>query len=147
MVVDASVWVGVFHTGDVHHEIALLLLHQVIAKRVDVHVPNLALAEVAGVFARQTGSSAAARRTVRAVLSVPGLQRHGFDDELADQACAIAGRCRLRGADAVYVALAAQLRVPLVSLDQEILERAARIVSALTPADWLKLKPKGPVPV
>jgi predicted nucleic acid-binding protein len=144
MVIDASVWVGVFHAGDVHHEIAVLLLDRAIAQQLDLHLPNLALAEVAGVFARQTGNSAAARRTVGAILSLPGLQRHGFDDELADQACAIAGRCRLRGADAVYVALAAQLRVPLISLDREMLDRAARVVRALTPADWLKLKPQRP---
>jgi predicted nucleic acid-binding protein len=47
-------------------------------------------------------------------------------------------RCRLRGADAVYVALAAMRHLPLITLDAEVLERTPASVECLTPAEWLQ---------
>jgi predicted nucleic acid-binding protein len=141
MVIDASVWVAVFRAGDVHHATGLAFLEAALARGADLHVPSLALVEVAGVFARQSVTGAAARRTVRALTAVPLLQRHDLDDGLADMACNLAARCRLRGADAVYVALAAQLRLPLITLDHEIIDRARRVARAITPAEWLRSQP------
>jgi predicted nucleic acid-binding protein len=48
-----------------------------------------------------------------------------------------AATLKLRGADAVYVALAAALREPLITLDTEMLERARDVVDAMTPERWL----------
>jgi predicted nucleic acid-binding protein len=137
MVVDASVWVAVFRTGDVHHETALAFLEAALARGTVLNVPTLALVEVAGVFARQL-TAALAKRTVHKLMAYPGLQRHSLDDGLADKAWAVAAHCRLRGGDAVYVALASQLRVPLITLDREILGRAKAGVRALTPDEWLR---------
>jgi predicted nucleic acid-binding protein len=77
---------------------------------------------------------------VRALTALPGLQSHELGMALADKAWAIAVRCRLRGADAVYVALASQLRTPLISLDREVLDRARKVVRMYTPDDWLRLQ-------
>jgi predicted nucleic acid-binding protein len=141
MVIDASVWVAVFRAGDVHHESGMAFLEAALARGAELHVPNLALVEVAGVFARQSAAGAAARRTVRALKSLPGLQRHYLDDGLTEKAWTLAARCRLRGADAVYVALAALLRAPLISLDREMLDRGKQVVRTLTPEDWLQAQP------
>lgn len=140
MVIDASVWVSLFRADDVHHGIATSFVEAAIAARAELHVPNLAPAEIAGVFARQTQSTKLATRTVRAALAIPGVQRHGCDDALADQAYMIAARCKLRGADAVYAALAQHLRMPLITFDREILLRTARLVRGATPAEWLQSK-------
>jgi predicted nucleic acid-binding protein len=56
---------------------------------------------------------------------------------LGDRAVALAASCRLRGADAVFVALAETLDQPLITLDREILERASRLVEAETPDVWV----------
>jgi len=140
MIVDASVWVAVFRASDSHHADGLAFLEAAVAKLEDLHIPNMALAEIAGVFSRQTNNARLAARTVRAVLALPRVQRHELSEPLADRAAALAASCRLRGADAVYVALAEALEVPLITLDQEILDRSRRIVSALSPADWLRNK-------
>jgi predicted nucleic acid-binding protein len=141
MMVDASVWVAIFRSTDVHHGTSLGFLEAAVATQRDLHIPNLALPEVAGVFARQTGNAPLATRTVRAMLALPRIQRHECTDLLADRAAALASRCSLRGADAVYVSLAESLDVPLISLDQEILERAERVVTAQTPERWLHDNP------
>jgi predicted nucleic acid-binding protein len=76
--------------------------------------------------------------TTAAFLVLPGLQRHELPDALADRAALMAARCKLRGADAVYVALAEALGAPLISLDQEILDRSRRLVAVKTPGRWLQ---------
>jgi predicted nucleic acid-binding protein len=50
----------------------------------------------------------------------------------------LAARLRLRGADAVYVALAAAYREPLITLDAEMFERASGVAEAFTPEQWLQ---------
>ena len=66
------------------------------------------------------------------------LSIHPFTESQGETAAAIAAQQFLRGADAVYVALAGQLRMPLVTWDKELLERAAAVVPTLTPAEWLR---------
>jgi predicted nucleic acid-binding protein len=57
------------------------------------------------------------------------------DDVLAGTAARFATQLRLRGADAVYIAAAARLRLPLVTWDLEQRDRAARLVEVLIPGD------------
>ena len=106
MIVDTSVWVAIFRENDVHHGTSVAFLDLAVANQRDLNIPNLALAEIAGVFARQTGKARLATRTVRAVLALPRVQRHGLNDALGDRAAALAASCKLRGVDAVFVALA-----------------------------------------
>lgn len=137
MIVDASVWVAIFRDNDAHHGGSVSFLDAVVAKQQDLHIPNLALAEIAGVFARQTGKARLATRTVRAVLALPRVQRHALNDVLADRAAALAARCKLHGAVAVYVALAEALDQPLITLDQEILDRSSEVIGTSTPSTWV----------
>jgi predicted nucleic acid-binding protein len=138
MIIDASVWVAIFRENDVHHATCVQFLEAAVAGEQNLHIPNLALAEVAGVFARQSRNARLATRTVNAILALPRLERHEFTDAMADRATVLAVRCKLRGADAVYVSLADSLDLPLISLDQEILDRSKRLVNARTPAKWLE---------
>jgi len=67
-------------------------------------------------------------------LRLPSLRLLTIDEELARAAAGLAARLRIRGADAVYIAAAAQLHLPLVTWDVEQRERAARVVEVLVPA-------------
>ena len=55
---------------------------------------------------------------------------------LADVALRLAAHLHLRGADATYVALAQHLDVPLVTWDDELLQRTGGIISVYTPATY-----------
>jgi predicted nucleic acid-binding protein len=143
MIVDASVWVAIFRDTDVHHGGSVAFLDAAVTKQQDLHIPNLALAEIAGVFARQTGKARLATRTVRAVLALPRVRRHALNDALADRAASLAARCKLRGADAVYVALAEALDQPLITLDQEILDRSSDVIGTSTPSIWVQSESSG----
>ncbi|MEO8084200.1 MAG: PIN domain-containing protein, partial [Ardenticatenales bacterium] len=56
-------------------------------------------------------------------------------ETLALRAAEIVGTHRIRGCDAVYVALAEQLGEPLVTLDNEQLARGGSLVVTLRPGE------------
>jgi predicted nucleic acid-binding protein len=56
-----------------------------------------------------------------------------MDATLVTEATNIAAHYGLRGADAIYVAVAKQVGIPLLTWDNEQLTRPAAIISAITP--------------
>ena len=133
VVVDASVWVSRLVEGDVHHARCREWLdNQEVCGGLLV-APALMLAEVAGAISRRTRRPGLARQAVRGLQAIPQLRLVSVDPALADLAAALAGEHALRGADALYVATASQLRLPLVTLDDEQLSRAKSIVTTSSP--------------
>ena len=134
MVVDASVLVSHLVPSEGRHEAS----RRWIARHLDggglVVALALLLPEVAGAIARRTGTPRLARRAIAVVLRLPSLRLLTIGEELARAAAGLAARLRIRGADAVYIAAAAQLHLPLVTWDVEQRERAARVVEVLVPA-------------
>ncbi len=135
MVVDASVVVSRLVPHDVHHQASRRWLVQHVAGGGLVIAPALLLPEVAGAVGRRTGAPRLARRAVQAVLRLPALRLVPVDEVLASRAASLAGQLRVRGADAIYLAVAVGLRLPLVTWDFEQRDRAGRLVEVLVPED------------
>jgi predicted nucleic acid-binding protein len=133
MIVDASVVVSRLVPHDVHHQASRRWLTRHVAGGGLVIAPALLLPEVAGAVARRTGEPRLARRAVDAVLRLPSLRLVPVDDLLARAAARLASRLRVRGVDAVYIAAAAGLRLPLVTWDVEQRDRASAVVAVLSP--------------
>lgn len=138
MVVDASVWVAAFLANDACHSEAAGFLNKLAMDGTEVAAPLLALSEVAGAIARQTGNPAVAEKAVVFLREQAWILLAPLNDALATLAASIAAQRQLRGADAIYVALAAQDDSELITLDREMLERAPGSVTATTPSAWLK---------
>ncbi len=138
MVLDASVWVAALIKKEQHHAESALFLSRLVRDRRAASAPVLVLAEVAGAIARQSRDSARAETGIRFMLAQDWLSIHSVSESQGEAAAAIAARQFLRGADAVYAALARRLGTPLVTWDKELLERAAAVVPTLTPAGWLR---------
>jgi len=138
MVIDASVWVAAFLAHDAHHRDAAVLLRRLVEEGITVTTPLLALSEVAGAIARQTDDSKLAEKIAVFLHAQAWIQFVPLTDDLATAAATSAAQQRLRGADAVYVALAAQRTLTLVTLDREMLERTKESVTSVTPTAWLK---------
>ena len=135
MVVDASVVVSRLVAHDVRHEASRRWLTRHVAGGGLVIAPTLLLPEVAGAVARRTAEPRLARRAVDAVLRLPALRPVPVDDVLARMAAKLAAQLRVRGADAIYIAVAATLQLPLVTWDVEQRDRAARLVEVFVPDD------------
>lgn len=132
-VVDASVWVARLVPQDVHYQASCLWLEATIARGGRLISPILLLAEVSGAVARRTGDAALAERAVEGVLRVPKLGLVPTDSRLGRMAAQLAADLSLRGADALYVALAYHLSVPLVTWDRQQRERASARVTVCAP--------------
>jgi predicted nucleic acid-binding protein len=68
------------------------------------------------------------------VAELPWLRAVEIDESLGLFAAQVAADYRLRGADALYVAVAVRLRMPLVTLDNEQASRAAAAVEVIRPS-------------
>ncbi len=136
-VIDASVYVSRLRENEPHYAASRELLAAVQAKGIAVACPNLVWIEVAAAVRRGTGDPGLARAAVRALMRLRGHTFPGIDDALARAAAELAGELGLRGADAVYVALARRLGWTLLTLDQEQSRRARGLVPTLSPQEVL----------
>ncbi len=134
-VVDASIWVSRFVPADAHHVASRAWLTGAVEAGSLLVAPALLLPELAAAIARRTGRADLASRAVELLARVSVARLVAVDREVAQEAARLAAGLRLRGADAVYVAVAAGLGMPLITWDREQLERASSRVRALTPAD------------
>ena len=132
-VVDASVWVGYLISSDVHHSVCVGWLDNYLLDGNRITLPSLALAEIAGAIARRTQTNTAGYEAIDWIEGLPRVRLTNLDGTLARESARIAVDLRLRGADAIYVALAARLSLPLVTCDREMLERAAARTEVRTP--------------
>lgn len=133
VVVDASVWVSRLVSRDVHHDTSRRWLEQYTEQGGRIVTPALLLPEVAGAIARRTGESKLANRVVNQLQRLPHLQLVAIDQRLGQAAARLAANLGLRGADAVYVAVAEQLMIPLLTWDNEQIAKAGERVQAFTP--------------
>lgn len=134
IVIDASVWLSFLIQQDVNHAATKPWLTQILLSKTPIAAPILLLAEVGGAMSRRLGSPDMGEKAVDRLLSIPTLHLVDMDHTLGITTSQIAARYRLRGADAYYVAVAAQLNVPLVSWDQEHIERTKGFITANIPA-------------
>ena len=137
-VVDASVWVSRFILDDVHHQPSRRWLDRQVAHEEAIVASALALAEVAGAISRRTGRSDLGTRAIASLQRLPSASLIPVDVELAQLGADLAAGLRLRGADALYVALARRLGVPLVTWDREQRERGREAIVAWTPTAMLE---------
>jgi predicted nucleic acid-binding protein len=133
IVVDASVWMSYLVRSDSNHRASDAWLSERLSGGRVVVAPILLLAEVGGAIARVMGRPDLGGAAVDRLLSVPNLRLVAIDHALGLRIARLAAERRLRGADACYIAVAAALEIPLVSWDNEQLDRAREIVQVATP--------------
>ncbi|UCG23378.1 MAG: type II toxin-antitoxin system VapC family toxin [Chloroflexota bacterium] len=132
-VVDASVFVSALYPQDAFHQPSREWLGRQLSDGVLLVAPIIALPEVGGAIARRTANPDLGRQAVLRLQRLPYFRLVPVDDRLGLQAVELAVDLRLRGADAVYVAAALQLQIPLVTWDGEHRERAGGRIAVQTP--------------
>ena len=133
IVTDASVWVSHLIAQDVHHSASRRWMTEMVDHGAVIAAPALLLAEVAGAIARRTGDADLGQKALNHILSTPDLRLVYTDSELGMLAARLAASQGLRGADALYVAVAYHLKIPLVSWDQEQIDRVNDLITAYMP--------------
>ncbi|HKG26024.1 MAG TPA: type II toxin-antitoxin system VapC family toxin [Thermomicrobiales bacterium] len=133
VVVDASVWISVLIASDANHSTSRSWMLQWVDDGNTFVLPLLILPEVAGGIARKTNSQAFGDAAAVSILSDPTITLVPLDQPLMTLAAQHAAGLPLRGADAVYTALAEHQGLTLVTWDSEQLTRAAGHINVLRP--------------
>jgi predicted nucleic acid-binding protein len=136
LTIDASVFVSAARPSEKLYPLSFRFLHRVKGSR--IFCPTLVLAECGAAIARPTGDSLLSGRLVDLIRYFPGMTQVPLDQFLAFRAAEIAIENRLRGADAVYAAVAENFDATLVSWDEEMLECCPQSVQAINPERWLE---------
>jgi len=136
-VLDASVLVTRVRRREPAYEEVRVLLVALTANNAALYIPTIALAEIAAALSRGGASSDQAIAAVHELRQLPGLSVVGVDIALGNLARDVAARYRIRGCDAVYIALVQRLGVTLITLDRQQRERVPVSVAAFTPAQTL----------
>ena len=130
VVVDASVWLARLVAQDVFYESVKEWMSARIEEDDQFLAPSLLLAEIGGAISRRTTPSLGLK-AIEQVQNLPGLQLVEMEYSLLREAARLAAELGLRGADSTYVALAARLDLPLMTLDRDQKERAAKHIEVL----------------
>lgn len=133
MIVDANVWVSAVVRRDIFHQRSRLWIRSQSHSLGSMVVPSLAVVEVAGSVSRIQISPMRGQRVAQWMLRSPNVQVIPLTEALIERAVEVAAIRQIRGADAVYVAVADELGLPLVTWDGELQQRAASIVNVIQP--------------
>jgi predicted nucleic acid-binding protein len=133
IVIDASVWIGALLPIDVNHQSSNRWVNNHISKNIPHYLPTLGLAEVAGSIARRNNSSSEGINALNYIIGLNSIRLIDVDRSLGELAARLASNLRLKGADSVYVAVALQLNIPLLTWDKELLNRANAVIPVQTP--------------
>jgi predicted nucleic acid-binding protein len=136
--VDASVFVNAFNPHEEGHVQSLQILSAIQERGDPVIVPTLLVPEIASAVARATNDTAGALQYAVATAALPHLTLVSLTAAVAREAADLAATHRLRGADAVYVAVARRYGTTIVSRDDEQRMRGAAVVTCQTPEEALK---------
>ena len=130
IVVDASIWVARLVSQDIFYEPVKAWVSTRLEEDDQFLAPSLLLAETGGAISRRT-TPLLGLKAIEQVQSLPGLQLVEMENLLLQEAAQLAAQLGLRGADSTYVALAARLDLPLMTLDIDQKERAAKRIKVL----------------
>lgn len=135
---DASVHVSALNPAEAESANSQMFLAQVQRQNLPLFCPTLLLVEVAAAIARALNDAPRAVALAAALRGWSNQKLVPLDDALADRAANLAAIARLRGADAVYAAVAQQYNTTLVTLDQQQLQRLPPLVKTVQPGDVLR---------
>ena len=141
--IDASVQVSALNPGDPEAASCRAFLALVRERRLPLYSPTLMLVEVAAAVASALGDARHTLALLVVLRDQPNLTLVSLDEALAARAAVLAATVRLRGAGAVYGAVAREYGTTLVTLDRLQLERLSPLVKTARPADVLRALSEG----
>jgi predicted nucleic acid-binding protein len=131
--IDASVHINALNPAEAGSAGSQAFLTRVHKEGSPVFSPALLLVEVAAAVARAFDSPAQGIALAKALRLIPGQTWVALDEELAGEASTLGAEHRLRGADAVYAAVARHYKTTLVTADQQQIQRLSQFLDVRRP--------------
>src|SRR5207244_12825919 len=120
-------------SGDSNHVAARMWVDRHLRNGGVFVAPVLLVTETASALTRATGQPNIARHAVSQLYGMREMRLVPIDQVLVDEATDLATNLGIRGADSLYVAVAKNLGIPLVTFDHEQLTRPGNLVTTLRP--------------
>ena len=133
--VDASVHINALKAAEDGSPESQVFLEQLHSRPWPVFSPTLLLIEMAAAATRALDDAGQGLALAQAIRDLPGQIWVPLDESLANEAMQLAAELRLRGADAVYAAVARCYGTRLVTRDRQQLERLRQVLPVLTPVE------------
>ena len=128
LTLDSSVFIAALRPTESFHDQCHRLFERVIGGQYEVFVPYSVLVEVVAAAFRRTGSRQFARTVHAQLLQIASIHFLDLVKSRASQACELAMASGLRGMDALVLQVAKEMGTTLVTLDEEFVELAKRVV-------------------
>lgn len=138
LTLDANIWVGALDERDPVSGVCRACLLKAAEKSARLYSPLLLPVEVAATIGRKTRDARQGRLAAEWVRGFNGHVWQPLSEGCAETAERFAATLFLRGADAVYVAVAHLSDAVLLTYDAEVIERASKVVRVMTPDVWLR---------
>ena len=138
LTIDANVWIGALDVRDPLSATCRACLLKAAEKSATLYSPLLLPIEVAATIGRKTRDARHGRSASRWVRGFRGHLWQPLSEEVAEIAERFAATLFLRGADAVYVAVAHLSDAILLTYDAEVIERTSGTIRVMTPNTWLR---------
>lgn len=147
--IDTSVYINALNPGEVGSAESQALLDRVfnplpgedasdtVATLVPVFSPTLLLVELAAAIVRVFDDTSRGITFAETVRLLPGQLWVSLDERLAEETARLAAQHRLRGADAVYGAVAKRYETVLVTFDRQQLTRLKPALTIWSPTEAL----------
>lgn len=132
-VVDASVIVALANTHELHHNQCRAWFRDMARRNKSIFAPAILLAEVGAALSRGMDDPKTGHQMREFLIESKLITLQPISLDLAKQAALIAINQRIRGCDAIYVALAQQLEEPLITLDNQQLNRSKDLIAVYAP--------------
>jgi predicted nucleic acid-binding protein len=133
VVIDASVWVSAIMNTDSNHAASQLWVDTFTDAGGEIVAPALLKVEVAAAVTRRTGQPSIAKQSAVNLDNLNFITLTPMEDEVIEASMNLAADLSLRAGDAIYIAIAHKRGLPIVSWDNQQLQRAASLVTAYTP--------------
>lgn len=134
---DASVFLNAYLVNEMGHADGRRLMDQLRQSGTPIICPSLLLPEVSATISRGTRDPDLAVEFTETLLRLPHLVIVSLDEQLGREAGRVAAEVFLRGSDAVYVATARRYAAALITLDQEMHDRPAELLTTYYPVEAL----------
>ncbi|MDI6591828.1 MAG: type II toxin-antitoxin system VapC family toxin [Patescibacteria group bacterium] len=126
--IDASIIISAANPKEPYFQKSKNLLTQIFERDLKVFLPEIIIPEITSGLLRATGNSKLAYELALAFRNVLNFSFVTLDSKLANLASWVICKTGLKSADAVYVALAFDYNLELITLDKEQLEKGKKLI-------------------
>jgi len=130
--VDSSVLVAALRKDEEHHHKCLALLEKIKDGEHIAIEPYSVLVEVVAAIRRRVGSRDIAAKVKGDLMKIEYLNFFDIDSVAAEKAADIAADIGVRGMDAIVIQTAREQNTFLLSLDEEMMEKAKSVATTKT---------------